>query len=54
MAQCVPVDVSSFGRTKNEALQNLREALELYLEDHPRAILDIQSPSIEVGEFAHA
>ncbi len=33
VAQCLNVDVSSFGKTKNEALQNLDEALELYFED---------------------
>ena len=54
VAQCIPVDVSSFGRTKDEALKNLREALELYFEDHPWRVLDIQAPSIEVGEFTHA
>ena len=31
-AQCLDVDVSSFGETKLEALQNLDEALELYFE----------------------
>ncbi|OGG43621.1 hypothetical protein A3G50_00915 [Candidatus Jorgensenbacteria bacterium RIFCSPLOWO2_12_FULL_42_11] len=33
VAQCLNVDVSSFGRTKKEALANLDEALELYFED---------------------
>jgi predicted RNase H-like HicB family nuclease len=33
VAQCLNVDVSSFGRTKREALVNLDEALELYFED---------------------
>jgi len=28
-------DISSFGDTEQEALQNLREAIELYLEDSP-------------------
>jgi len=37
VAQCLNVDVSSFGATKEEALTNLQEALELYFEDndHP-------------------
>jgi predicted RNase H-like HicB family nuclease len=35
VAQSLNVDVSSFGTTKKEALSNLREALELYLEDAP-------------------
>ncbi len=33
VAQCLNVDVSSFGRTKKEALANLDEALKLYFED---------------------
>jgi predicted RNase H-like HicB family nuclease len=35
VAQCLNVDVSSFGSTEAEALDNLREALELYFEDMP-------------------
>ena len=30
VAQCLNVDVSSFGQTEKEALGNLKEALELY------------------------
>jgi predicted RNase H-like HicB family nuclease len=33
VAQCLDVDLSSFGKTEKEALANLKEALELYLED---------------------
>ncbi|OGF64324.1 hypothetical protein A2Z53_00815 [Candidatus Giovannonibacteria bacterium RIFCSPHIGHO2_02_42_15] len=33
VAQCLNVDVSSFGKTKKEALHNLDEALDLYFED---------------------
>lgn len=32
VAQCLNVDISSFGTTKKEALKNLQEALELYFE----------------------
>lgn len=35
VAQCLNVDVSSFGDTEAEALANLQEALELYFEDAP-------------------
>lgn len=35
VAQCLNVDVSSFGDTEAEALANLLEALELYFEDAP-------------------
>lgn len=33
VAQCLNVDVSSFGDTEKEALANLTEALELYFTD---------------------
>jgi predicted RNase H-like HicB family nuclease len=33
VAQCLNVDVSSFGDSEQEALDNLQEALKLYLED---------------------
>jgi predicted RNase H-like HicB family nuclease len=32
VAQCLNVDVSSFGNTRAEAVANLKEAVELYLE----------------------
>lgn len=35
ISQCLDVDVSSFGKTKKEALDMLQEALELYFEDMP-------------------
>lgn len=33
VAQCLNVEVSSFGETRQEALANLDEALDLYFED---------------------
>jgi predicted RNase H-like HicB family nuclease len=33
VSQCLNVDVSSFGSTIQEAIDNLNEALELYFED---------------------
>lgn len=33
VAQCLEVDVASQGRTEEEALKNLREALELFFEE---------------------
>lgn len=45
IAQCLNVDVSSFGRSQKEALENLEEALELYFEDEPRAkVVVIKKP----------
>lgn len=33
VSQCLNVDVSSFGKSVEEAIDNLKEALELYFED---------------------
>ncbi len=33
VSQCLNVDVSSFGNTMQEAIDNLNEALQLYFED---------------------
>ena len=33
VAQCLNVDVSSFGESIDEAVSNLKEAVELYFED---------------------
>ena len=47
VAQSLNVDVSSFGNTKKEALVNLREALELYLEDAPKGSTStVEEPEI--------
>lgn len=48
VAQCLNVDVSSFGKTKKEALENLKEALELYFEDQKRSrrVVRVERPSI--------
>ena len=47
VAQCLNIDISSFGNTKEEALANLQEALELYFEDneHPE-ITVVEKPEI--------
>jgi len=55
VAQCLNVDVSSFGKTKKEALDNLNEALELYFEDQkPIKLVKIENPSIVKRQFQHA
>lgn len=38
VARCLEVEVTSQGRTLDEALANLKEALELYFEDQPASI----------------
>ena len=42
VSQCLDVEVASQGRTKREALENLRGALELYFED--------EIPASEISE----
>ena len=54
VAQCLNVDISSFGKTKAEALNNLEEALELYFEDAPRRLPEVRHPSLVVRELQHA
>jgi predicted RNase H-like HicB family nuclease len=41
VAQCLNADVSSFGKTIDEAINNLKEAMELYLEGEDIEISDI-------------
>ena len=55
VAQCLNVNVSSFGTSKHEALKNLEEALELYFEDndHPQ-VTKISNPEIVSTELVHA
>lgn len=55
VAQCLNVDVSSFGKTKNEALKNLKESLELYFEDvkSPK-ITEVENPEVISSSFCHA
>jgi predicted RNase H-like HicB family nuclease len=40
VAHCLDVDVSGFGDTEDDALANLREALELYFEEAPESAFD--------------
>ena len=55
VSQCLNVEVSSFGKTKKEALDNLNEALELYFEDvKTPQIAEIQRPEIVGFPFAYA
>lgn len=47
VAQCLNVDVSSFGGTRKIALDNLDEALELYFEDAKNPnIVKIERPEL--------
>lgn len=55
VAQCLNVDVSSFGKTKMEAIKNLKEALELYFEGikFPK-IRKIEHPILVSQQLQHA
>ncbi len=55
IAQCFNVDISSFSRTKKEALVNLDEVLELYFEDekNPR-LTKVEKPEIVGMSLKHA
>ncbi len=54
VAQCLNVDVSSFGKTRKEAQKNLDEALSLYFEDTPRPhVSRIRMPRLVACSFQH-
>jgi len=55
VAQCLNVDVSSFGDTEQGALHNLQEALELYLEDAPTSTTNtVKHPTLHTLRPQHA
>lgn len=55
VSQCLNVDISSFGKTKKEALENLGEALELYFEEAKIPKLqEVKSPEIFSMPFRYA
>lgn len=55
VAQCLNIDVNSFGETKQEALKNLQEAIELYMEDaDEKSIQEVEQPEIVSSNFEHA
>jgi predicted RNase H-like HicB family nuclease len=55
VAQCLNIDISSFGKTKKEALNNLDEALELYFEDIKTPhIVKVENPEVVGLSLMHA
>ena len=55
VAQYLNVEVSSFGDTKEDALKNLQEALDLHFEDMPvEDALTIENVEIVSTEMEHA
>ena len=51
VARCIEVEVASQGSTADEALANLKEALELYFENEPLPD-GLEPPLIETVEIA--
>jgi len=51
VARCLEVEVASQGESIEEALANLREALELYFEDTP--VVDLPHPIVASVESTH-
>ncbi len=55
VAQCLNVDVSSFGASEAEAVRNLQEALELYFEDADATVVDVaEAPKLRTLRLQHA
>ncbi|MGO9586059.1 MAG: type II toxin-antitoxin system HicB family antitoxin [Limisphaerales bacterium] len=52
VAECPEIGTASQGKTEAEALANLREATELYLESFPHALK--KAAAIRSFELAHA
>lgn len=55
VAQCLNVDVSSFGNTQQEALKNIKEAVTLYLDDSKKQPFQkVSSPALVETPFTYA
>lgn len=55
VSQCLNVDVSSYGKTKKDALKKLDEALELYFEDvKVPKVISVERPEIVSFQLKHA
>jgi predicted RNase H-like HicB family nuclease len=52
VAECPEIGTASQGHTEEEALANLREATELYLESFPQALK--KPAAVRTFELAHA
>ncbi|MFH0869123.1 MAG: type II toxin-antitoxin system HicB family antitoxin [archaeon] len=44
VAHCVELDVASQGRTVDEAHKNIKEAVQLYLEENPEQVCLLKEP----------
>ena len=51
IARCLDVEVASEGDTREGAVANLREALELYFEDHTSVLAELPPRTYQFGEL---
>ena len=49
VSQCLNIDISSFGETVDEAVSNLKEAVELYFENNDNPVYT-QVDNVMIGE----
>ena len=54
VAQCLNVDVSSFGSTREEAVASLKEAVELYFDGETAGAFSSVSEASVEQELVHA
>lgn len=55
VAQCLNLDISSFGDSKDEAKSNLKEAIELYFENSDISnFLEVDQAEIVTDSVTHA
>lgn len=54
VAQCLNVDVSSFGSSKQEALASLKEAVQLYFEDDTHGVIEVDKPELVRFQLGNA
>ena len=50
VSQCLNIDISSFGTTSDDAIENLKEAVELYYEDSDNFESYIDIDETMIGE----
>jgi len=55
VSQCLNIDVASFGDSKKEALDNLYEAVKLYLEDNNKPkFVKVERPDVASFSLKYA
>ncbi|MFA5053813.1 MAG: type II toxin-antitoxin system HicB family antitoxin [Parcubacteria group bacterium] len=54
VSRCLNVEVSSFGKTKEEAIKNLKEAIALYFDGtDSKRITKVERPILITGTFQY-